>query len=114
LPGVTVSFNLKPGVALGDATRFVEDSILVSGFVSLTLTPMLCSCFLKHTEKEKHGRFYNASEKVFDSWLKGYDWSLKRVLRHRFVTLLMSFAIIGLTYYLFTQSKTGFIPEPVS
>ena len=86
-------------------------SILVSGFVSLTLTPMLCSRFLKHSSKEAHGRFYNASEKVFDSWLKGYDWSLTRVLRHRFVTLLISFAVIGLTYYLFTQSKTGFIPD---
>src|SRR5207302_214573 len=86
-------------------------AILVSGFVSLTLTPMLCSRFLKHTENEKHGRIYNASEKVFDSWLKGYDWSLQRVLRHRFVTLLISFAVIGLTYYLFTVSKTGFIPD---
>jgi len=86
-------------------------SILVSGFVSLTLTPMLCSRFLKHSEKEKHGRFYNASEKMFDGWLKAYDWSLTRVLRHRFVTLLVSFAVIGLTYYLFTQSKTGFIPD---
>ncbi|HVZ19334.1 MAG TPA: efflux RND transporter permease subunit [Terriglobales bacterium] len=86
-------------------------SILVSGFVSLTLTPMLCSRFLKHAEKEHHGRFYNASEKVFDAWLKGYDWSLKRVLRHRFVTLLVSFAVIALTYFLFTQSKTGFIPD---
>ncbi len=86
-------------------------SILVSGFVSLTLTPMLCSRFLKHSEKERHGRFYNASEKVFESWLRGYDWSLKRVLRHRFVTLLISFAVIGLTIYLFTQSKTGFIPD---
>jgi len=86
-------------------------AILVSGFVSLTLTPMLCSRFLKHTERQKHGRLYNASEKVFDSWLKGYDWSLQRVLRHRFVTLLISFAVIGLTYYLFRISKTGFIPD---
>ena len=86
-------------------------AILVSGFVSLTLTPMLCSRFLKHTERQKHGRLYNASEKVFDSWLKGYDWSLQRVLRHRFVTLLISFAVVGLTYYLFTISKTGFIPD---
>jgi len=86
-------------------------AILVSGFVSLTLTPMLCSRFLKHTAKEKHGRLYNAGEKVFDSWLKGYDWSLQRVLRYRFVTLLISFAVIGLTYYLFTISKTGFIPD---
>ena len=86
-------------------------SILVSGFVSLTLTPMLCSRFLKHSEKEHHGRFYNASEKVFDAWLKGYDWSLTRVLRHRFATLMVSFIVIGLTYFLFTQAKTGFIPD---
>ena len=86
-------------------------SILVSGFVSLTLTPMLCSRFLKHANRTNRSRLYNASEKVFDSWLKGYDWSLKRVLRHRFVTLLISFAVIGLTYYLFTVSKTGFIPD---
>src|SRR5215467_430158 len=86
-------------------------AILVSGFVSLTLTPMLCSRFLKHTEREKHGRIYNASEKIFDYWLKGYDWSLERVLRHRVITLLISFAVIGLTYYLFTVSKTGFIPD---
>jgi HAE1 family hydrophobic/amphiphilic exporter-1 len=86
-------------------------SILVSGFVSLTLTPMLCSRFLKHTERERHGRLYNASEKVFDSWLRAYRWSLERVLRHRVITLLISFAVIGLTYYLFTVSKTGFIPD---
>jgi hydrophobic/amphiphilic exporter-1 (mainly G- bacteria), HAE1 family len=99
------------GRLLHEFAVVISVSILVSGFVSLTLTPMLCSRFLKHSEKETHGRFYNASEKVFDSWLKGYDWSLKRVLRHRFVTLLISFAVIGLTYYLFTQSKTGFIPD---
>jgi len=86
-------------------------AILVSGFVSLTLTPMLCSRFLKHTEREKHRRFYNTSEKVFDAWLQGYDWSLRRVLRHRFATLLVSFAVIGLTFYLYTVSKTGFIPD---
>ncbi|MBV9180312.1 MAG: efflux RND transporter permease subunit [Acidobacteria bacterium] len=86
-------------------------SILVSGFVSLTLTPMLSSRFLKHTHREGHGRLYNASERVFDGWLKGYQWSLERVLRHRLVTLLFSFVVIGLTYYLFTISKTGFIPD---
>jgi HAE1 family hydrophobic/amphiphilic exporter-1 len=86
-------------------------AILVSGFVSLTLTPMLCNRFLKHTERERHGRFYNASEKVFEAWLKGYQWSLQRVLKHRLVTLMISFAVIGLTFYLYTVSKTGFIPD---
>src|SRR5581483_626099 len=66
-------------------------SILVSGFVSLTLTPMLCSRYLRHQEREKHGAIFNFSERVFDSWLRGYDWSLRVVLRHKFVTLMISF-----------------------
>jgi HAE1 family hydrophobic/amphiphilic exporter-1 len=86
-------------------------AILVSGFVSLTLTPMLCSRFLRHSSRERHGRLYNLSESMFDSWLRGYDWSLKKVLRHKFATLMVSFAIIGLTFYLYTISKTGFIPD---
>ena len=87
-------------------------AILVSGFVSLTLTPMLCSRFLRHQHGEAaHGRLFNLSEKVFNSWLKGYDWSLKRVLRHKFATLTSSFLVIGLTFYLYSISKTGFIPD---
>src|SRR4051794_1680966 len=86
-------------------------AILVSGFVSLSLTPMLCSRFLKSHKEQHHGRFYQASEKVFDAWLRGYDWSLRRVLRHKFVTLMISFVVIGLTYYLYTLSRTGFIPD---
>jgi HAE1 family hydrophobic/amphiphilic exporter-1 len=86
-------------------------AILVSGFVSLTLTPMLCSRYLRHQRKENHGRLYNFSERVFDSWLHGYDRSLQVVLRHKFVTLMISFIVIGLTYYLYTLSRTGFIPD---
>src|SRR5690242_83799 len=86
-------------------------AILVSGFVSLSLTPMLCSRFLRPHATQKHGRLFNFSEKVFDGWLHGYDWSLKKVLRHKFATLMVSFAIIGLTFYLYTLSKTGFIPD---
>jgi hydrophobic/amphiphilic exporter-1 (mainly G- bacteria), HAE1 family len=86
-------------------------AILVSGFVSLTLTPMLCSRFLRHQEKEHHGRLFNLSERVFDGWLRGYDWSLKKVLKHKFATLMVSFAVIALTFYLYSISKTGFIPD---
>ena len=86
-------------------------SILVSGFVSLTLTPMLCSRYLRHQQREKHGALFNLSERVFDSWLRGYDWSLRVVLRHKFVTLMISFVVIGLTYYFYTLSRTGFIPD---
>src|SRR5438105_7044760 len=49
-------------------------AILGSGFVSLTLTPMLCSRVLKHGAHQKHGRFSVASERVFDAWLRVYDW----------------------------------------
>ena len=86
-------------------------AILVSGFVSLTLTPMLCSRFLRAHEKEKHSRLYNYSERGFDAWLRGYDRSLKSVLRHKFATLMVSFVVVALTVYLYTISKTGFIPD---
>jgi HAE1 family hydrophobic/amphiphilic exporter-1 len=86
-------------------------AILVSGFVSLTLTPMLCSRFLKHQPAEQHGRMFRASEKFFDSWLKGYDWSLKIVLRHKFATFVLSLAVVGLTFFLYKMSRTGFIPD---
>ncbi len=86
-------------------------AILVSGFVSLSLTPMLCSRFLKGHGEQKHGRLFNLSEKMFEKWKNGYDWSLKIVLRHRFATLMVSFGVIVLTGYLYTISKTGFLPD---
>ncbi len=86
-------------------------AILVSGFVSLTLTPMLCSRFLRPHSNEQHGRLYKISELGFDKWRRSYDWSLRAVLRHKLATLLVSFAVIGLTFYLYTLSKTGFIPD---
>src|ERR1019366_8060266 len=86
-------------------------AILVSGFVSLTLTPMLCSRFLRHRERSEHGRLFNLGERIFNAWLRGYNRSLKGVLRHKFATLMVSFGLIGLTFYLYTISKTGFIPD---
>jgi hydrophobic/amphiphilic exporter-1 (mainly G- bacteria), HAE1 family len=86
-------------------------SILVSGFVSLSLTPMLCSRFLKSHAEQHHGRMYQMSEKVFDAWLRGYDWSLQRVLRHKFIVFLLSLGLIALTGFLYSISRTGFIPD---
>ncbi len=86
-------------------------AILVSGFVSLTLTPMLCSRFLRHQESSGHGRLFNLSERAFDAWLRGYDRSLQVVLRHKFATFVASIVVFGLTFYLYTISKTGFIPD---
>jgi HAE1 family hydrophobic/amphiphilic exporter-1 len=89
----------------------ISVAILVSGFVSLSLTPMLCSRFLRHTEKEQHGKFYRSSERVFEAGLHGYEWSLKKVLKHRFATALVSAGVLVLTVYLFAKSPKGFLPN---
>src|SRR3989454_222981 len=87
----------------------IATAVLVSGFVSLTLTPMLCSRFVRPPASERHGRLYMATERLFQGMLKGYDWSLRGVLRHRFATLLASFAVLAATLYLFFQIPKGFL-----
>jgi HAE1 family hydrophobic/amphiphilic exporter-1 len=86
-------------------------AILVSGFVSLTLTPMLCSRFIKSSHGQQHGRFYNAGEAVWNWLATIYEWSLQRVLRHRLATLLASFVLIAATAYLFVIIPKGFLPS---
>jgi hydrophobic/amphiphilic exporter-1 (mainly G- bacteria), HAE1 family len=88
----------------------ISISILVSGFVSLTLTPMLCSRFLKAQHESQHGRFYNASERVFTVALNGYERSLEWVMRHRPLTLLFSALVLFLTGVLFTRVSKGLFP----
>jgi HAE1 family hydrophobic/amphiphilic exporter-1 len=86
-------------------------AILVSGFVSLTLTPMACSRFLRSHGEQRHGRLYAASERVFDSMLRSYDWTLRGVMRHRFATLMTSFLILAGSIYLFDRIPKGFLPS---
>ncbi|MFH1034997.1 MAG: efflux RND transporter permease subunit [Pseudomonadota bacterium] len=86
-------------------------AILVSGFVSLSLTPMLCSRFLHPPKEEHHGRLYMASERVFEAMVGGYDWVLTRVLRHRLATMLTLVMLTAGTMYLFVVMPTGFIPD---
>jgi HAE1 family hydrophobic/amphiphilic exporter-1 len=86
-------------------------SILVSGFVSLTLTPMLCSRFLKAGSHQKHGYLYKKSEAIFDGMLRGYDWSLKKVMAHPFATLMLSFVVLGATVWLYLAIPKGFLPS---
>ncbi len=86
-------------------------SILVSGFVSLTLTPMLSSRFLRpHGHNEKHGRFYNLTESGYDWALKRYERSLMWVMNHKVVTTVFSFGILIATVGLFVIIPKGFIP----
>jgi HAE1 family hydrophobic/amphiphilic exporter-1 len=85
-------------------------AILVSGVVSVTLSPMLASKLLRdHTVK--HGWLYRFTERGYQALLHAYDWSLRGVLRARPVMLAVFFGVIGATYYLYTQVPKGFIPS---
>ncbi|HEV8399506.1 MAG TPA: efflux RND transporter permease subunit [Gemmatimonadales bacterium] len=85
-------------------------AILVSGFVSLTLTPMLCSRFLRPSRDERHGRFYEAVERVYQRVLDVYERSLVWVMNHRPATVAFSFAILVGTYGLYKLVPQGFLP----
>src|SRR5262245_4630421 len=85
-------------------------AILVSGFVSISLTPMLCSRFLKPHHAQQHGRLYRATERVFDLWLALYDRTLGLALRFRPLTMAASVALLAATVYLFMAIPKGFLP----
>jgi len=86
-------------------------AILISGFVSLSLTPMLCSRFLRAHSEESHNALFNASEKVFDGLLHAYEWTLRGVIRHRALTMLVAAGTLAATVYLFGFVPKGFIPN---
>jgi HAE1 family hydrophobic/amphiphilic exporter-1 len=85
-------------------------AILISGFVSLSLTPMLCSRFLRPPQ-ESHNALYRASEKAFDGMLRVYDWTLRGVIRHRALTMLAAGGTLAASVYLFGFVPKGFIPS---
>jgi HAE1 family hydrophobic/amphiphilic exporter-1 len=100
------------GRLLHEFSVTIISAVLVSGVVSLTLTPMLCSRFLRHAKSEEHGRLFNFFERVHQGMFTAYDWSLKKVLRFRFATFLFSLAIVGVTVWLFVRIPKGFLsPE---
>ena len=89
----------------------IVTAVLVSGFVSLTLTPMMCSRFV-HAERERqHGRIYDAFERFFNGIRDAYDRTLKVVLHHRRVTLILSVMVFFLTLFLFVVIPKGFFPS---
>ena len=89
----------------------ISVAILVSGFVSLTLTPMMCSRFLRSHAQETPSRFSLAAERVFQRSLAAYDRSLSWVMRHRRGTLVFAAAILVATVALFRVIPKGFIPS---
>jgi hydrophobic/amphiphilic exporter-1 (mainly G- bacteria), HAE1 family len=88
----------------------ISMTILISGVVSLTLTPMLSSRFLK-TSHGPQNRFYRASEAVFVGMVDGYEWMLRRVLNWKLATLLVTIGSLFLTGYLYAYIPKGFFPS---
>src|SRR5256886_493739 len=100
----------------------ISVAILVSGVVSLTLTPMLASRLLKasasrasalHEEsvKSTHRGWWAFTEGIYNRVIRAYEWSLQEVLAHSFVVIMISLVLVGVTVYLFTIVPKGFIPS---
>jgi len=98
------------GRLLHEFAVVITAAVLVSGFVSLTLTPMACSRFLKPPGAASHGRLFMASERFFDGMLRTYDGSLQWTLRHRRFTMAVMMLTFVLTAWLFVIIPKGFIP----
>jgi HAE1 family hydrophobic/amphiphilic exporter-1 len=86
-------------------------AILISGIVSVTLTPMLCSRFLRSPEEQKRSWFYRITERFFEALLRVYDYTLQIVLRHRGLTMAASLAVLAGTVVMFVKIPKGFIPD---
>ena len=85
-------------------------TIVISAVVSLTLTPMMASRILKHNPEAHQGRFYKASERVFEGMISFYARTLKYVLRHQGATLLVAVATLIITIFLYIIIPKGFFP----
>ncbi|HEV8721799.1 MAG TPA: efflux RND transporter permease subunit [Candidatus Binatia bacterium] len=86
-------------------------AILVSGFISLSLTPMLCSRYLRPPRDQKHGWFYNFLGRCLDRMNKGYEITLAWVMRHHVTTMVVSAVVLVATVYMFGLVPKGFIPS---
>jgi HAE1 family hydrophobic/amphiphilic exporter-1 len=89
----------------------ISIAILVSGVVSLTLTPMLCSRFMKPQAQHKEGRISRAMERGFLGLQSAYGWTLRVVLRHRLLTLMAALASLAISAYAYQAIPKGFFPN---
>jgi hydrophobe/amphiphile efflux-1 (HAE1) family protein len=89
----------------------VTTAVLVSGFISLTLTPVMCSLFLRRESGHPGGRLNRAADAFFQSMIGGYDRGLTWVLRHRLLMLVLTLSLIVVTGVLYVKIPKGFFPE---
>src|SRR6266581_3786393 len=89
----------------------LSTAILVSLVVSLTTTPTMCARLLRHQRPEEHGKMYRASEKLFAWLLSSYERSLRAVLRHPAVTLIVLLVTVAVNIFLFMFVPKGFFPQ---
>lgn len=99
------------GRLLNEFAITISLAILISGFISLTQTPMLCARFLKQVHGTRHNVLYNILERGFDGLLKIYEWTLLVSLRHRLAVILLIVPLIIGTGYLFKIVPKGFLPS---
>ena len=88
----------------------ISIAVIISGFIALTLTPMLCSRLLKKEAHDQHGKFFNITERGFEAVLRAYERSLSWVMSHRPVTLVFSAFILVATYFVFSKIPKGLFP----
>ena len=89
----------------------ISVAIIVSGFVSLTLTPMLCARVLRvHKAEEKQFFVLRWFETMFNSWLRAYEWSLDRVIKYKLAMLVVTFMTLGGSIWLYMMIPKGFFP----
>jgi hydrophobe/amphiphile efflux-1 (HAE1) family protein len=89
----------------------VSVAVMASAVVSLTLTPVMCSLFLKEQGLHPQGRFNRAAERVFDRVIGAYDRGLNFVFRHQFMALVSTLLLMVATGYLYVQIPKGFFPQ---
>ena len=99
------------GRLLNEFAITIMAAVLVSGFVSLTLTPMLCARWLKPQHNVSHGRVYNGLERLFDAWKNLYEVTLRWVMRNRRFTLVVFIAIFAVTGWMFAKMPKDFLPS---
>jgi len=89
----------------------IAAAILLSGFISLTLTPMMCSRILKDVKEKKEGRFYATTEHVFEGMIRFYNRTLRLVLEHRRLALTATIIVVVISAFLFMKIPKGFLPS---